>query len=53
MNRFVIQRNIQRYHAMLEIEPDEGRRKMLLDLLAEEEAKSAEINAKPNISRPC
>jgi hypothetical protein len=37
---------------MLQAESDEGRRQMLLDLLAEEEAKSAEINAKPNISQP-
>lgn len=52
MNRFIIQRNIQRYHAMLAVEPDAGRRQTLLELLAEEEAKSAEINAKPNISCP-
>jgi hypothetical protein len=52
MNRFVIQRNIQRYHAMLKAEPDEQRRQTLLELLAEEEAKNAAINAKPDISRP-
>jgi hypothetical protein len=48
MNRFVI----QRYHAMLKADPNKQRRQTLLELPAEGEAKSAAINAKPNISRP-
>ena len=39
MDRFVIRQNIERYAALLQREPDEGRRRMLERLLAEERAK--------------
>jgi hypothetical protein len=46
MNRFIIDRNIRRYRNLLEGEADEARRRMVLDLLAEEEAKLAELTEK-------
>lgn len=42
MRTFVIRRNIQRYRDLLAHETDEARRRIILDLLAEEEAKLAE-----------
>ena len=43
MRSFVIHRNIRRYQRLLEFEADETRRQTILDLLAEEEAKLAEL----------
>jgi hypothetical protein len=51
MRNFVVQRNIERYHKQLEFETDEGRRQMLLVLLAEEEAKDLVAHVKPDSSR--
>ena len=51
MRDFVIQRNIQWFHRQLAFETDEGRRQMLLVLLAEEEAKDAVARVKPDGSR--
>jgi len=41
MNDVVIRRNIQRYRSLLDFETNERRRRMLLGLLAEEEANLA------------
>ena len=46
MDRTVARLNIERYRQMLATETDEARRKVLLRLLAEEEAKIGE--AKPD-----
>lgn len=51
MNDFVIRRNIQRCQRLLDAEPNEKRRQMLLDLLAEEEAKLAGAIVPPPMSR--
>jgi hypothetical protein len=45
MKGFIIQQNIRRYHDLLQAETNEARRRMLLDLLAEEEAKLVEADA--------
>ncbi len=45
MKAFVVRQNIQRYREQLEVATDERRRRVLLDLLAEEEAKLAELVA--------
>jgi hypothetical protein len=45
MRTFVIRRNIDRYRQLLKVETDEVRRRMVVQLLAEEEAKLAEYIA--------
>jgi hypothetical protein len=42
MNDIVVRRNIQRYRNLLDFESDEMRRRILLELLVEEESKLAE-----------
>jgi hypothetical protein len=41
MDRFVHRQNLERYRKQLEETRDEGQRKMLLQLLADEEAKDS------------
>ena len=45
MKAFVLRQNIQRYRRQLEVVTDEDRRRLLRDLLAEEEAKLAALTA--------
>lgn len=45
MKAFVVRQNIQRYREQLEVVTDEARRRILLDLLAKEEAKLAQLVA--------
>jgi hypothetical protein len=42
-NSFVIQRNIQRYRELLKVETSETRRRVILELLADEERKLGEF----------
>lgn len=45
MRRFVVRRNIERYREFLRTEVNDERRRMLRNLLAEEEAKLAAMSA--------
>ncbi len=47
MDRYVARLNIQHFRRKLETEQDEGKRQMLLRLLAEEEAKLAALDDGP------
>lgn len=48
MNRFVISRNIQRFHELIKRETEEAHRRVLGDLLAEEEARLADLDRSQN-----
>jgi hypothetical protein len=52
MDRFVAQTNITHLHEKLGTEQDETKRQMLLQLLAEEEAKLASLNNQPKRKQP-
>ncbi len=53
LHRSVSRMNIDRYQQLLAKETDEGRRKLLLALLADEEAKlAALIKAQPRKGKP-
>jgi hypothetical protein len=45
LERFVCRENVSRFRQMLSTEPDEGERKMLIDLLKEEEEKQRYLGA--------
>ena len=48
MDRFFSQKNVERYRKMLENPRDEGQRRIILKLLAEEEATLREAPSKKN-----
>jgi hypothetical protein len=51
MDRTVARLNVERFRKLLAEEVDEGKRKTLLRLLAEEEAKLASLTDAPNKGR--